>query len=290
MKKLITFLALVVILTTTSFAQRLNSKGQQMVSSIKVYGRDTKLKYTFNFTYDNQNRLVRLTNKGISSDYEIWYADGNLHKKKEGNPKNGEWCKYTKYTYTLDSNRNILKKVFKCYDIYMVGYERWDYNFTYGYPASDTIYQVVKSEQNYIPAEVKNNKAIPHYEYIEKTYYTFKFECGNEHIINSGQRSADGRTYSLNSEEGFKNYSSYRNMTNLNLNYVLNIGYISGEYAECATEWCNHFSYCLPEELTGSYYVYHFRDKPPYSLYMAELFHSSGVLDKTFVFKYVDEE
>lgn len=251
MKKIATILFLSLVILNSSLAQRLNSKGQQMVSSIEVYDDTNKLMFTFSFYYDEQNRLVKMTNYGNSFNYEIWYANGTLHKKIEGNERNGTWSKYEKYIYTLDNKRNILKKVCKGYDYKMIDYERWDYNYTYGYPASDTIYQVVKSEKNYIPTEVKNGKVVPHYEYMEKTIYNFKFECGNEHMFLAGERYADGRTATFNKKwGGFHNYSPYRNMTNLNMNYVLNYNYLLTEEAECATEWCNHFSFCLPEETT----------------------------------------
>ena len=295
MKKFIALLFSIVLSFNALFAQRLNSKGQQMVSSIKVYNNTNKLKFTFSFYYDEQNRLVKMTNYGCKTNYEIWYANNTLHKKIEGNLKNGTWDSNQKYEYHLDKNRNILKKVTKCYDAIGankgIDYERWEYNFTYGYPASDTIYQVVKSEQNYVPVEVKNKKTIPRYEYIEKTIYKFKFECGNEHMFLASERYADGRTATFNEKWGGSHqYSSYRNMTNLNMNYVLNLGYITGEYAECATEWCNHFSYCLPEDTTGDIFVYHFREEEPYALYMVEIFYSSGNLKNTFIIQYVDEK
>lgn len=294
MKKIFFCVFLSLMTFTFSFAQRLNSKGQQMVSSIKVLNENGKQIFVYNFYYDNQNRLIKLTQSGNGSDYEIWYSNGTLHKRVENNMKSGTWNANYKYEYKLDENRNLLKKVTKCYDEIGVnkgiGYERWEYNFTYGYPASDTIYQVVKSEQNYVPVEVKNRKAFPHYEEMEKTIYSFKFECGNEHMLLNSQRYADGRTATFNKKwGGFHNYSSYRNMTNLNMNYILNLGYITGEYAECATEWCNHFSFCLPEDITGDEYVYHFREEEPYPLYMVEVFYGDGVLKNTFIIQYVDE-
>lgn len=287
MKKIISVLFIFTIIFNTVVAQKLNSKGQQMVSSIKVYNGDSKYVYSFSFYYDSNNRLIKLKN---DSNYEIWYENGTLHKKVK-DWQNGGWSKYKKYEYTLDKNRNILKKIYKCYDYNMVGYERWDYNFTYGYPASDTIYQVVKSEQNYIPVEVKNGKAIPHYEYIEKTTYHFRFECGNEHMIDYSQRDADGSIHIYNQKWGvFHKYTSYRNMTNLNMNYILNLSYMDREYAECATEWCNHFSFCLPDYTDSDYLVYHFRDKEPYALYMVEHFCRNGKLRYTFIINYVDEK
>ena len=294
MKKFIALLFSIVLSFNALFAQRLNSKGQQMVSSIKVYNNINKHMFTFSFYYDEQNRLVKMTNNGINSNYVIWYENSTLHKKIEGNTK-GKWDDTQKFEYQLDKNRNIIKKITKCFDYIGVNkgidYERWEYNYTYGYPASDTIYQVVKSERNYIPIEVKNKKALPRYEYIEKTIYKFKFECGNEHMFLASQRYADGRTATFNEKwGGFHRYSSYRNMTNLNMNYVLNYNYLLTEEAECATEWCNHFSYCLPESASGDVFVYHFREEEPYALYMVEIFYSSGNLKNTFIIQYVDEK
>lgn len=295
MKKLVSILFICLSVFNALFAQRLNSKGQQMVSTIKVFGGNGKQMYDFKFYYDEQNRLIKLAKNGNGFDFEIWYNNGTLHKKVEDNMKSGTWDNNQKYEYQLDKNRNIVKKITKCFDYIGankgIDYERWEYNYTYGYPASDTIYQVVKSEKNYVPIEVKNKKAFPCYEYMEKTIYKFKFECGNEHMFLASQRYSDGRTATFNEKiGGFHHYSSYRNMTNLNMNYVLNLSYFSSEEAECATEWCNHFSYCLPEDTTGDIFVYHFREEEPYALYMVEIFYSSGNLKNTFIIQYVDEK
>lgn len=289
MKRLISLLFLFIAAFNISFAQRLNNKGQQMVKSIKVYNEENKLKYTYSFFYDEKDKLIKMTNYGSSFNYEIWFENGTFHKKIEGNLKDGTWSKYMKYFYKVDNNRNILKKISKCYDIYMVGYERWDYDYTYGYPASDTIYQVTKQEISYIPIEVIKGKAVPQYKYTETSYYDFLFECGNEHRFLEGINGMDGRFNSYHKEEGgFENYTSYRNMTNLNMNYVLFLGYMNSEEAECATEWCNHFSFCLPEGIGGNYFEYHFRDKEPYTLYEVDDYYGNGALRWKFVLEYVD--
>ena len=69
-KKFIALLFSIVLSFNALFAQRLNSKGQQMVSSIKVYNNINKHMFTFSFYYDEQNRLVKMTNNGLNSNYE----------------------------------------------------------------------------------------------------------------------------------------------------------------------------------------------------------------------------
>lgn len=288
MKTLITFFAIIIAFCNVSYAQRLNGKGQQMVQSIKVYNENEEL-YVYSFYYDAQNRLIKLTNYGNYFNYEIWYENETFHKKIEGNLKDGTWSQYRKYIYEIDSNRNIIKKIDKCYDYDMIGYERWDYDFTYGYPANDTIYQVVKEEETFIPVMVIKGKPVMSDEYRQTSFYEFSFENGNEHRFWTGQRWSDGRISSFHTEKGgFTSYTSYRNMTNLSMNYVL-WGYLTTEYAECATEWCNHYSYCLPEGMCGNYFVYHFREDEPYSLYEVDDYYGNGVLRYKFVIEYVDE-
>lgn len=78
MKKQVIILPMLLMYSVVAFGQKLNAKGEKMISKIEVLLDNDTTPYIYvNFSYDENNKLIGMTHYALVSGKSIYKKQGN---------------------------------------------------------------------------------------------------------------------------------------------------------------------------------------------------------------------